>query len=647
MRHLILFILAPFFLLACTPRPITPTIEEILAANPSLQQVLDHCQGDSLKYEAAKFLIENLPYHYGYEGEALTDYMRLFELHGQHTLYPEQVLDSIKKTYGPFRIHELRAVSDVHISPELLIENIDWAFKVWREQPWGKHISFDVFREYILPYRVADERLESWREYVYNKYNPLLDSLRTLPEAEDPIHAARILMDTLHKGPINFTGLFSFGPHYGYKSVDWRSGSCKDFTCLQLFVFRALGLPCSEEIMLIRGNGNVAHYWNAVFDKEGNSYYCSILDPTSELKDPTTMWDPKGKVYRGTFSVNREMMRQMNRLKEEVYPSFRHPCMIDVTPIYSGEKNWQIRIEKEQLYNRPKRGEPLYLCVPRYMEWEPLAWSKFNGREVVFDDVEGQVVFRLATYEEGALKLQSDPFLLERETGEIRFYPTGGKETEVKLLHKFNLYFEPFVRLMNGGVFEGSYDPHFITKDTLHLIEYMPERLWNVTGTRNNKSYRYVRFYGLDESHCDIAEASFYEHASDTIPLKGRVIINPGGTPIDDEHHPRNVFDGDPYTSFSHTDASGGWIGLDFGRPRQVNKIVFTARNRDNFIRTGDEYELFFADKNGWQSAGRTWPTSDSLLYTVPEGTLLYLKDHTRGKEERIFEYREGKQEFW
>jgi hypothetical protein len=107
------------------------------------------------------------------------------------------------------------------------------------------------------------------------------------------------------------------------------------------------------------------------------------------------------------------------------------------------------------------------------------------------------------------------------------------------------------------------------------------------------------------------------------------------------------VFDGDPYTSFSHTDASGGRIGLDFGRPRQVNKIVFTARNRDNFIRTDDEYELFFADKNGWQSAGRTWPTSDSLLYTVPEGTLLYLKDHTRGKEERIFEYREGKQEFW
>lgn len=58
MKRFIQFILPSLLFFACTPRPITPTIEEILAVNPSLQQVLDYCQGDSLKYEAAKFLIE-------------------------------------------------------------------------------------------------------------------------------------------------------------------------------------------------------------------------------------------------------------------------------------------------------------------------------------------------------------------------------------------------------------------------------------------------------------------------------------------------------------------------------------------------------------------------------------------------------------
>jgi hypothetical protein len=74
---------------------------------------------------------------------------------------------------------------------------------------------------------------------------------------------------------------------------------------------------------------------------------------------------------------------------------------------------------------------------------------------------------------------------------------------------------------------------------------------------------------------------------------------------------------------------------------------VFTPRNRDNFIRLDDEYELFYCDKGEWKSAGKTYPQSDSLLYEVPDGSLLYLKNHTRGMDERIFEYQNGKQRFW
>lgn len=44
---------------------------------------------------------------------------------------------------------------------------------------------------------------------------------------------------------------------------------------------------------------------------------------------------------------------------------------------------------------------------------------------------------------------------------------------------------------------------------------------------------------------------------------------------------------------------------------------------------------------------GEKIPASDSLLYTVPKGALLYLKNHTRGSDERIFEYEEGRQRYW
>lgn len=89
----------------------------------------------------------------------------------------KQVADSVKKVYGPLgepeKKHDIREVDSAY-----LCNNIEWAFKVWREQPWGKNVSFETFCEYILPYRIEDETLEYWREMYYEKYNSLLDSLR-------------------------------------------------------------------------------------------------------------------------------------------------------------------------------------------------------------------------------------------------------------------------------------------------------------------------------------------------------------------------------------------------------------------------------------------------------------------------------------
>nr|WP_302437650.1 discoidin domain-containing protein [Bacteroides intestinalis] len=646
-RRLFVYLLFVSILTSCynSAKVTFPVLEDVLNDNPALKTVLEKYQSDSLKYQAAVFLIENLPFHYSYEGDALNDYYKLYELHGKGTMYPEAVLDSVLSAYGSFRLNELKRISDINIDPDYLIENIEWAFKVWQEQPWGKNVSFSNFCEFILPYRVGDEKLESWREKIYNQYNPLLDSIRGLPEVEDPLFVSQFLMEKLQRGPVYFTGLFDFGPFYGPKVVEWRSGSCMDFTYLQLYVFRALGLPCSEELMLMRGNGNVAHYWNAVFDKQGNSYYCSILDPTPELKHPDAMWDPKGKVYRRTFSINKETVSRMNKSTEDVYPTFRQPCFDDVTSIYAGKKNHVIKIGTDDLYCTMKKGELVYLCIASHMNWEPIGWCLYN-QGCRFSDVEGDVVFRLATYEKGRLIMQSDPFLLERDSGNIRFFSSEGKNVNVTLTHKYELYFEPFVRHMLNGVFEGSNVSDFSIKDTLHIIREFPERLWNVATVDSEKSYKYARYYGPEDGYCDISEISFFESHIDSVPLSGSVLC-PSECKDSGEHPCLNAFDGNPYSSFHYSKPTGGWVALEFNSPRRISRIVFTPRNRDNFIRLDDEYELFYCDKGEWKSAGKTYPQSDSLLYEVPDGSLLYLKNHTRGMDERIFEYQNGKQRFW
>ena len=88
-KYGILLIICIFqILLSCTKVPVGPSLKDILSANSKLQVVLDKYKDDSLKYKSAVFLIENLPFHYSYEGEPLDDYLKLFELHGKGTMYP-------------------------------------------------------------------------------------------------------------------------------------------------------------------------------------------------------------------------------------------------------------------------------------------------------------------------------------------------------------------------------------------------------------------------------------------------------------------------------------------------------------------------------------------------------------------------------
>lgn len=125
--------------------------------------------------------------------------------------------------------------------PGYLVRNIEWAFKVWREQPWGKNISFAQFCEYILPYRVGNEKLEPWREKLYYEFMPAIERHLDDPRIEDPAYAADILLDSLFKSPYRFTGQMGSEVHIGPQIVEWKSGSCLDLCHMAVYVFRALG----------------------------------------------------------------------------------------------------------------------------------------------------------------------------------------------------------------------------------------------------------------------------------------------------------------------------------------------------------------------------------------------------------------------
>lgn len=622
-----------------------------------LEKVLSYYQADpadSLKYKAACFLIENMPFYTYYKGERLDQYLSYYTLLQEtrgRGISPQTIADSIRHMYGPLLLDSLQHYKDIEtIDSTYLCNNIEWAFKVWQEQPWGKHISFAVFCEYLLPYRIGDETLSSWREDIYRKYNPLLDSLRAsgVLDKEDPIVAVRCLLDSIRKDGTVFTTIVPADlPHVGPEIAQFKTGSCRETSDFVVYVCRALGIPCAKDFMPIRGDENDSHQWISFTDKYGTLYYHEFPNGVSEVRKDGICKIPKIKVYRNTFSLNHSMQKEMQKLDTTIVPLFKDPHIVDVTFFYTQDFKKELKIPESALYKGKKNSRIAYLCASRCMEWEPVAWTEFDGRNLVFTDIQKGPVMRVATYERGRLRFWTDPFEIN-VSNDFHFFTPSDSVQEVTLFAKYTLRTEEMFRnRMIGGIFEGSNDPDFHEKDILYRIDRKPERLQTVVQAYSPKTYRYVRYIGPENSHCNIAEVVFYT-LGDTIPLKGKIIGTPGCFQKDGSHEYTNVFDSNVSTSYDYIEPSGGWSGLDLGTPKRIEKIVYTPRSYDNYIRPGDEYELFYcAKKERWESLGRQVSKADSLAYkNVPANALLLLKNYSRGVQERIFNYERGIQ-YW
>ena len=90
------------------------------------------------------------------------------------------------------------------------------------------------------------------------------------------------------------------------------------------------------------------------------------------------------------------------------------------------------------------------------------------------------------------------------------------------------------------------------------------------------------------------------------------------------------------------------WAGLALDSVYQIDVIRYIFRNDDNNVRKGDRYELLYLSGGRWLSAGIQTADTISLHYeNVPSNTLYWLRNHTRGKEERPFTYEDGIQVWW
>ena len=156
-----------------------------------MEKVLAHFKDDPdpLKYRAAKFLIENMPYNCTYEGAAVQAYDSAYLQMADEPL-PER--DRFFKEHtDSIRFSDKRFAVDIQtVKAEYLIHAIDEACDTWRRTTWQNDYDEDLFFNYVLPYRILNEPLSDWRAVIAKEHpyltEPIVWSKRgELIEAED------------------------------------------------------------------------------------------------------------------------------------------------------------------------------------------------------------------------------------------------------------------------------------------------------------------------------------------------------------------------------------------------------------------------------------------------------------------------------
>lgn len=605
---------------------------------------------DAEKLEAAKYLIINMPAHYSYRDTAAINsyYRKALAILGTGP-NPDWQRDTLRQISDTeYAGITKNIISDVRImTADYLISSIDKAFHEWRTRPWSRHLTFDEFREWILPYKVTEmQSLDAWRDTLSLHYS---DSISTIPETDvkrNSIYGAiEIVRNELH------SKLSDIGHRIIWEdrgSIPMRSaatwvrmtyGSCKDYVTMGTAVFRSLAMPAVVDQVPAWGRNSDGHSWYVFLDDRGReqpTINSLILGAGMQFYP----YERIPKVWRNSYTINREIAKYRNTAKY-VYPF--DLCQQDVTNHYNLTSDLQIEVNRSI---KLKDRKYVYIAMAVNEggpQWKVLDYGRLKKGKACFRSMGRNMLYIALGYDGKKLIPISNPFILQK-SGTVKYVRSSERVTVSKDLRR--KYYESYNvadmrRRLIGGKLQCSDTPDF--KDAVTLYTIADTDIPYLIELDASRPYRYWRYLSPNGSWGSIAELSF--HDKDGVKMDGRGIANAEAG----EDAIERAYDGDPLSNFEINQPDGNWVGMDMGKPVRVYYTCVLPRSDDNDVCPGNYYELLFFNGTEWCSLGCQEAENNSLHYdNIPLNTLLWLRNYTRGTNERPFILKEnGETEWW
>lgn len=631
---------------------------------------------DTLKYKAACFLIENMPYHYSHkrihkDNDTLKQWLRetdsiYYSIVKGYRMdnFPWDTLWHIKNARReiieadtlPDPVIDYNMLCDIkELDFDFLTEHIDNAFRVWHESPFATNLTFEEFKEYILPYRSVEGYgfNETGKTYydLFAKYvmsDSTADLRTTVQYYNAAINNLRDMNGKTHR--TRLAGVYDLYSRDFHGCVDVASYGCN--------ILRACGLPVVVEHNICYRSLSGRHYHCSVYNDSTDTW--QTFNAESSLPgDGDWAFAETANVYRSTYAAQKDTPPFLKAEGEYVPSILDDPCIKDVTAYLS--KTVSVTLP----FHESTNSNLAYLATYS-RDWHgiiPVTWevTDRSRSEVTFSNAMPGLLYFPIYYPDEHCRTFGQPFYIEilDSVPVIREIPyiddADTSRTSVILTRKYPR--KPNMRRVAeelvGGRFLGSRKGDFTDAVTLLDIKEPPQPAlltYPLSNVGHYKSYRFQTSKEHPHAHISMLEwltSESYGYSNTMLPMR-RHVLSPSDTiAVNSEKNLMRLMDAEKWDDMSwKAEYDGNMqtapsaypnITLKLKEPQVVTHVRFSPKNADNGICAGDKYELRFWD-NGWHTCGTTKAKYEYLeFYNVHHGKLYWLVNLSQGKEEMPF----------
>lgn len=637
------------------------------------EDILLHYNSDREKLAATHFLVENMIGKSVLDSNSISSaqpyFNALIEYHQKYGSYQNDmqkyICDSVKKNNGRM-VQRIVYKSDIEfIAADFLQNHIEYSFQMRKSKKWRNEIDFDIFCKYILPYTTNSCYWEEADHFFYEKYKNIVDTAGSLTSA------ANLISTDIDKTFLQNWVLFSQEhPHLlptTFKNLALAQiGTCLEQNTYKIAALRAMGIPAVLNTIPVWGNSAHPHFWTEIVQKNNKRVLYENNEipfiPENEMLINGMYWGAKyiptyesipsyisvrhtrtiPKVYRVNYELQKNSL--VLQAQEAIPVFFKNPGLEDITNQYIETVDVNI-----PLWENENKNRFVYLCCYNSQDWIAVDWAVVKRGKALFKNVGVNVLYLPAYYQNGMLIPAGNPFILERDGKRKELCKVANVfQDKIKLYTKYpyraNVMGDAMT--MVGGCFQLANVPDFSDTVTVHQIEHTS--FYADTFSINEaKAYRYLICNFKDVNPFYVGEIDIWgkdKKGNETL-LSGKISGNAGKARATIQ----NVADKDRVSYFANNPTfPEQYIAFDFGKPVHLSRIKYYPRSDDNRVVSGELYELFYWERNGWISLGKQTAKDNQLVYShVPENVLFYLHNHTRGKEHRPFTYENDKQVWW